>query len=319
MELWQALLLGLLQGVSELFPVSSLAHTIILPALLHWNLNQEANSFLAFVVALHLATAIALLLYFRRQWLDVLRAYAGSFQQRKLVYDDASKFAWLLVAGTIVVGGIGLLLEKRLRSFFEDPSYVWLVALILVLNGVLMLGGDYVRRRAAGLSTAATATHAQARPNMGATSAASLPSAPVQMVQSNASEGKRAEELTFGEGALVGATQTLALFPGISRSGMTIVAGLLAKLSYEEAARFSFMLATPVIGLAALLKVPDLFKPESRAILNLTIPAAVVAGLTAYLSVRFLMRYFETQRLSPFGYYCIAAGALALVLLKLGI
>jgi undecaprenyl-diphosphatase len=276
--LWQALILGVIQGVGELFPVSSLAQTILLPALLGWNIDEKGGDFLAFVVTLHLATAVALLVYFWKDWKTVLLAYAGSLRRRKLVYDAESKFAWLLVAGTLVVGAVGVAFEKRFRSFFDDPRYYWIVAAILILNGLGMLIGDLLKQKAS-------------------------------------VRQKNADQMTFLEGTAVGAAQTLALFPGISRSGVTIVAGLLAGLSYEAASRFAFMLATPVIGLAALLKVPSLLKPEARHELHLAIPASVVAAITAYLSVAFLMRYFKHHRLAPFGYYCILFGAVAMALL----
>ncbi len=307
-QLWQALVLGILQGVSELFPVSSLAHTILIPALLRWNLDERAISFLSFVVALHLATAIALFIFFWSEWRGVMAAYWGSFTRRKLVYDRASKFAWLLVAGTAVVGGVGLIFERQLRSLFEDPAYVWLVAVLLIVNGGVMLLGDVMRRRAEERAVAHPARQG------GTLVAAGLPDHISAAVALSAPRAQ-VEDLSFIEGGLVGATQLLALFPGLSRSGVTIVGGLLAGLTYEEASRFAFMLATPVIGLAALLKVPGLFRPEARGILLVTLPAALAAGVTAYLSVRFLMHYFETRRLAPFAVYCVAFGVLALILL----
>jgi undecaprenyl-diphosphatase len=302
MQLWQALLLGVIQGVSELFPVSSLAQVILVPALLKWDFDPAAQSFLAFVVALHLATAIALLIYFWRDWLIVFRAYLGSFQRQTLVYDEASKFAWLLVAGTLIVGVIGLAFEKRLRQFFENPSYYWIVAVILILNGGVMLLGDYMKRRSETPSFEPDADDSAASPE----SDPAVVSAKVR---------KTAEQLSFIEGALVGGTQALALLPGISRSGVTIVGGLLAGLSYEQASRFSFMLATPVIGLAALKELPKLI--HTPGVLSYTVPSAVLAGITAYLSVRFLMKYFKHNRLAPFGYYCVAFGTLALILLRM--
>jgi undecaprenyl-diphosphatase len=280
MNLWQALILGIIQGVGELFPVSSLAQTILLPALLRWQIDQKGSDFLAFVVALHLATAVALVIYFWKDWLVVCRAFVGGLQRGKPIYDADSKFAWLLIAGTVVVGAIGAAFEKRFRVFFDNPDFYWLVAAILIVNGVFMIVGDLVKRRAK-------------------------------------TQNRRADEMTLIEGAAVGAMQTFALFPGISRSGVTIVGGLLAGLSYEEASRFSFMLATPVIGLAALLKVPSLLKDHNA--LQLAIPSALLAGVTAYLSVAFLMRYFRHNRLSPFGYYCIVFGGIAMgVLLERG-
>jgi undecaprenyl-diphosphatase len=280
MLLWQALILGVIQGIGELFPVSSLAQTILLPALLGWDIDQKGSDFLAFVVALHLATAIALLIYFWKDWRVILLAFIGSARRGKLVYDAASKFAWLLVAGTIVVGAVGFLLERRLRLFFDDPSYYWIVALILIINGILMLVGDHLKRKSA---------------------------------PKDGNARKCAEDLTFPQGAIIGATQTFALIPGISRSGVTIIGGLLAGLDYAEASRFSFMLATPVIGLAALLKLPGLLK--NKGALQLAIPSAVVAGITSYLSVAFLMRYFRHNRLSPFAYYCIISGGISLAIL----
>ncbi len=307
MELWQALVIGALQGVSELFPVSSLAHTILFPYLLKWGIDQEATNFLAFVVALHLATAIALLIYFWQDWRDVIMAFVGSAQRRQLVYDRNSKFAWLLVAGTVVVGLVGLIFEKQLRKFFEDPALVWLVAAFLVVNGGLMLYGEFVRKRLEN-RTAETAMSrgGEVRPFPG-----------YNQLKTDETELKNVEDLSFVEGGLVGAAQTLALIPGISRSGVTILGGLLAGLSHGEAARFSFMLATPVIGLAALLKLPDLLKPEAKEILGMTVLAAILAGITAYLSIRFLMRYFETKSLRPFGFYCIYLGLIVLIIIQI--
>ena len=162
---------------------------------------------------------------------------------------------------------MGLAFEKKFKLFFDDPRYYWMVCLFLILNGGVMFLGDYMKK----LAEKRAATQ----------------------------QRKQAEDLTFPQGAAVGATQTLALFPGISRSGVAIVGGVLAGLTYEEACRFAFMLATPVIAAAGLLKVPALFKPEAQAILHLTIPAAIAAGITAYLSTKFLMKYFETRRLTP--------------------
>lgn len=179
MQLWQALILGVIQGVGESFPVSSLAQTILLPALLRWQINQADSDFLAFVVALHLATAIALVLYFWKDWRIVVMAYLGSLKRGKLIYDSASKFAWLLAAGTVIVGGVGAVFEKKFRQFFDNPDLYWVVAAILVLNGVLMILGDIVKRRAK-------------------------------------SQNRQAVDMTLIEGAAVGAMQTFALFPGIS-------------------------------------------------------------------------------------------------------
>ncbi len=283
LTLLQAVLLGILQGVSELFPVSSLGQIIIFKHLLHWHFNTNNKNFLSFVVALHLATALALVIFFWKEWKKVVRAYLGSLKRGKLVYDQDSKFAWLLVAGTMVVGLVGLAFEKKFKLFF-DPRFYWMVCVFLILNGGIMILGDYMKKLAE--------------------------------KRAEDQQRKHAEDLTFPQGAAVGAAQTLALFPGISRSGVAIVGGVLAGLTYEEACRFAFMLATPVIAAAGLLKVPALLKPEARAILHLTIPAAIAAGITAYLSTKFLMKYFETRRLTPFAIYCVVLGGIALILAR---
>ncbi len=284
LTLFQAIFLGILQGVSELFPISSLGHIIIVKHLLHWHFSTNNKNFLSFVVALHLATAAALVVYFWKQWKTVVLAYLGSVKRRKLVYDQDSKFAWLLVAGTLIVGLAGLAFEKKFKLFFDDSRYYWMVCVFLILNGGVMFLGDYMKK----LAEKRAATQQQ----------------------------KKAEDLTFPQATAVGAAQTLALFPGISRSGVAIVGGVLAGLTYEEACRFAFMLATPVIAAAGLLKVPALLKPEARAILHLTIPAAIAAGITAYLSTKFLMKYFETRRLTPFAIYCVILGTIALILAR---
>jgi undecaprenyl-diphosphatase len=299
MTLWQALFLGALQGISELFPISSLAQTILLPPLLGWEMGKQDNpDFLAFVVALHLATAIALVIFFWKDWKNVLMAFAGSAQKGKLIYDDSSKLAWLLVAGSVFVGFAGLVLEKKLRKLFEEPKYFWVVAAVLVVNGVMMLFADFIKKRA----TKQEDPQNQQGPHT------ADPATDV------ADQRKNARDLTLIEGAAVGATQALALIPGISRSGVTIVAGLFAGLSYKEAGKFSFMLGTVAIGMAAVYKVPSL--RHDPHLLSITIPAAILSGITAYLSTKFLMKYFQHNRLSPFGWFCIVYGIFALVMLR---
>jgi undecaprenyl-diphosphatase len=181
-----------------------------------------------------------------------------------------------------------------LRSLFDQRRYAWIVAVVLVVNGLGMLLADFLKRRASAVDLGPRGDDPAVDP---------------------ATQKRPAEDLTFIEGAAIGATQALALIPGISRSGATIASGLLAGLSYEQASRFSFMLATYVIGLAAILKVPSLLHHEARRILWLTIPSALLAGLTAYLSTRFLMKYFRHHRLAPFAWYCIVFGTYALVML----
>jgi undecaprenyl-diphosphatase len=311
MEMWQALSMGALQGVAELFPISSLAQTILVPDLFGWNLPDE---YLTFVIALHLATAVALVLYFWKDWYRVVMGFLGCFKHGKLVYDKESKFAWLLVSGTVVVGVAGLALNKKIDAFFFAPKHRgihWVVGVILCVNGLVMLFGDFMKR----LSLQHTPEVPLDHPNDLAMHAA-LVGRPVSAAEAGGS-GKytrSAEDLSFTKAALVGAAQTIALLPGISRSGVTIVAGLFAGLTYEESSRFTFMLATPVIGLAALLKLHELFKHHD--ILMMALYSSIVAFITAYLSIRFLMKYFHNNRLSPFGYFCIVFGLFSALYLK---
>jgi len=274
----QAMLLAVLQGVSELFPISSLGHTVLIPALLHWRIDRNDETFLAFVVALHLGTAVALVVFYRRDWAAIVRALVGSVARAKLSADPVERLGWLLVIGTIPVGVLGALFEKSVRGAFGSTT---IVAAFLVANGFVMFLGERMRRTA------------QARA---------------------AGSERPLHELTYGNAATVGLAQGLALLPGISRSGCSIVAGLALDLSHEDAARYSFLLATPVIAAASLLELPKLFSPAARSMLTYSAVGGVLAAVTAYASVAFLTKYFETNDLRPFGWYCIVVGSVALVL-----
>jgi undecaprenyl-diphosphatase len=271
---WQAVLLGLLQGVSELFPVSSLGHSVILPRLLGWDIHQNDPYFIAFLVATHLATAIVLFLFFWRDWVRILKGLGRSLRDRGIAEDDSdAKLAWLLVVGTIPAGILGLLLEHKLRDVFASAKSA---AFFLALNGVLLFGAELLRRRAP------------------------------QTAEDD--DTRIARQVSFRDAFLVGAAQALALIPGFSRSGATIGGGLLVGLSHKDAARFAFLLATPIIGAAAVLKIPDLLGPHGDGVRGQALVAALCAAVTAFLAVRFLMRYFETNTLTPFAAYCATAG-----------
>lgn len=290
MSVAHALILSLLQGAFELFPVSSLGHTVIVPALLGWHEKQTDPSFLAFVVVLHLGTAAALLYFFWRDWLRIVRAVLRSVVARRLSADPDEHLGWLIVAGSIPAGILGLLLKKPLNDLFGQP---WLAALFLALNGFVLIGGERLRRREAAPTLIAVrggAVRADAR------------FTPLARLGLPAALG-------------VGAAQALALLPGFSRSGTSMVGGLLARLNHVDAARLSFMLATPLILAAGLLEAPELFKSDARIGPGLAAMGFVISGCTAYLAVRFLMRYFETERLDVFGYYCLGFGAFALAVL----
>jgi len=279
----QALLLALLQGVSELFPISSLGHTILLPALLQWNnIRRNDPTFLAFVVVLHLGTAIALVLFYRREWSAIAGALFKSLVRGKMGGSRDERIGWLLVVGTIPVGILGFFLEKPVQALFGS---VVPVAIFLMLNALVMFLGEYLRRR----------QHRDGK------------------------SYKRLEELSFAQSVMIGLAQSLALLPGISRSGSSIVAGLLADLDHEDAARYSFLLATPVIAAASLLEIPKLWDPAAHVVAMQAIAGCLLAGIAAYASVAFLTKYFQHNDLQPFGWYCLLAGGICLILALKGV
>jgi undecaprenyl-diphosphatase len=288
MNLGQALFMGLLQGATELFPVSSLGHAVLIPSLLHWSFKQSDPSFLPFLVLLHLGTAGALLFIYRSEWVAIIRGFFIA-AVRGRIETPPERLAMLLMVGTIPAAILGVFLETRIKSLFASP---YVAAGFLVVNGLLMLGFEQLRRRA------------ERR--------AALGSKPrVEQEESFA----EAERISFRAAALVGACQALAFVPGISRSGVTIGGGLLAGLRHQEAARFSFLLATPVILAAGVLEVPQLF--SGGVPVGEYIAGAVLSGAAAYVSARFLLRYFQSGRLDPYGWYCVAAGLASFGLLAL--
>jgi len=282
----QSVILGLLQGVAEPFPVSSLGHGVILPRLAGWHIHQNDKFFLTFLVATHLATAIVLLGFFFSDWVAIARGMGRSLRDREVRSDDHyARLGWLLVVGTIPAGIIGLLLEKPLRSLFASaPS----AAAFLIVNGIVLLAFERLRRRA--------------------------PSQEDHLGQNDAQLAR----LSWRQAVGIGTSQATALIPGISRSGMTMGGGLLAGLSNEHAARYGFLLATPIIGAAALLKLPELLGPEGDGVRGPALVGALCAGLTTFFAVKFLLRFFETNRLTPFGIYCLAAGIVCSLVFALG-
>jgi len=284
----QAIVIGLLQGFTELFPVSSLAHSVLVPELLGWdNLvnGQSANEsfYLAFLVGLHCATAVALLVFYRRDWARVIRGFFSSVRRRR-IDTPSERMAWLLVVGTIPVGIVGLVFEHTLRTIFAKPTAA---AIFLTINGVILLAGERLRRRAEVRKLVDTHEH---------------------HTDADHDVGRDLETLELREGVFIGSTQILALFAGISRSGVTMVGGLLRGLDHEDAARLSFMLATPIIFAAGIYKLPDLMGHNGDHIRGQVLVGSIAAGLASYAAIRFLTKYFETRTLTPFAIYCIVAG-----------
>jgi len=280
----QAILLGLLQGVTELFPVSSLGHTVILPKLLGWNDVVAAQSapesyFLAFLVGLHVATALALLVFFRRTWVDIVRALLSSLARRR-IDTSTERLGWLLVVGSIPAGLTGVLFEHAFRTLFAVPIAA---SIFLFVNGLILGAAEVVRRRAEVRTVAVQ--HGL-----------------------NDESGRRLDTLEFREASVVGLAQTFALLAGISRSGITMAVGLVRGLDHEDAARFSFLLATPIILGAGIYKLPDLLGPTGQGVLGPVLVGSVAAFVAALVSVRFLSRFFTTRTLTPFAIYCLVAG-----------
>ena len=283
--------MGLLQGVTELFPVSSLGHAVLFPDLFGWTELARAQAepesyFLAFLVALHVGTAIGLIAYYWSTWFELLQGLIQQLSRRDVSFvarlnpttpgtSHHYRLLFLLVAGTIPVGIVGVAFEHRVRTIFSVPKYA---ALFLTINGVVMLAGEVLRRRA-----------------------------------SRREEHHELSDLSIPSATIIGSSQIAALFAGISRSGIAMVASLLRGMSHRDAAEFSFLLATPVILAAGVYKLPDFFGPLGDGIRAQAIVSAIVSGIAAYFSVKFLSRWFTAHTLWPFGIYCIVAGAYFLV------
>lgn len=285
MSFIQALILALLQGATELFPVSSLGHAVILPSLLHWSYRQSDPAFLPFLTLLHLGTATALLILFWRTWWQVATGFVRVAMSGRIQAPE-ERLAMLLIAGTIPTGAIGVFFKDRLTLLFAAPR---VAAALLIVNGAILFAAELLRRR----------RERELR---------------VEDREQQEAAFADMQRLSYRAALLIGLCQSLALLPGISRSGATLAGGLLSGLRHQEAARFSFLLATPIIAAAGLVEVPLLFSPGVP--LGEYLIAAVAAGVAAYVSARFLVRYFRTGRLDPYAAYCVVVGVGSLVLLR---
>jgi undecaprenyl-diphosphatase len=349
----EALVVGFIQGVTELFPVSSLGHNVLIPALVggSWaadlNVSAPESPYLAFIVGLHVATAIGILIYFWRDWVRIIIGFLTSLRDRDVQTTD-QKLAWMLIIATIPVGLTGVLFEHEFRVLFGVPIRA---AIFLIVNGVILFAGERFRTRrsrqadaeleqqraaailqreptpperervASGTGNPTPPTPAVAGAAAGA--GGSPPGAPAGHQAKRQDEINRAiaadERLTgrsYLEALLIGAAQILALLAGISRDGVTMVAGMFGGLSREDAARFAFLLATPVIFAAGALKIGDLIH-YGHGIYGPIIAGSIVSGVGAYLSVRFLVRYFRTRTLTPFAIYCVVFGLASVLYLQL--
>ena len=304
----EAIVIGLLQGVTELFPVSSLGHSILLPAIIggRWardlDMSADQSPYLAFVVAVHVATAAALVWFFRADWARIIRGLFTSVRNRAITTPD-ERLAWLLIAATVPVGLAGLALEHTVRTALGRPLPA---AVFLILNGIVLATVERLRSRQRAVPHLVDAGPHPA--GTGGVYTSTAAGSGVSAGHGDVESDRRIARQPWGQALLIGSAQILALLPGISRSGVTMGTGLLRGLTHEDAARFAFLLATPVIAAAGVLKLPELAGPEGRGILGPVLAGSVVAGLAAYVSLRFLTKYFETRTLTPFAIYCVVAG-----------
>jgi undecaprenyl-diphosphatase len=314
---FQAVVIGLLQGVTELFPVSSLGHSVLVPAFIGggWEplvtqsatSSSESSPYLAFIVALHVATAAALLIFFRADWARVIRGFLRTIRpsiaaRRIVTRDGDERLAWLLIIATVPVGITGLALEHTFRTLFAKPLAA---AIFLTVNGLILFAGERLRR----IAPADEDDHADARQPIAVARHSALEPATLSPRRTT----RRLATLHYREAAVIGFFQTFALLAGISRSGISMVGGLARGLSHRDAARFSFLLATPVILAAGVLKLPSLAGPAGAGIHGQVLVGSVVAGLASYVSVRWLTRYFETRTLTPFAIYSLVAGVVCII------
>jgi undecaprenyl-diphosphatase len=318
----EASVVGLIQGVTELFPVSSLGHNVLIPALLggSWatdlNVASPESPYLAFIVGLHVATAIALLIYFWRDWIRIIKGFFTSIRKRRAETAD-EKMAWMIILATIPVGLVGLVFEHQFRVLFGKPIRA---AIFLVVNGVILYAGEKFRTRAslrADEEVARARERAESQAERGAATHASGQRAVRQLEVARGVEAdQRLTAAGYLQALVIGSAQILALLAGISRDGVAMVAGMFSGLSREDAARFAFLLATPVILAAGVLKVPDLTGHLGNGIHGQILVGSVLSGIGAYVSVRFLVKYFQTRTLTPFAIYCVLFGTASIIYLS---
>ncbi len=286
---FQAIVLGVLQGITELFPISSLGHTVLFPTLFGWNQlvhaqSQKESFWLAFVVLLHVGSAIGLLIYYRRDWVQIIAAFFRTLPKRR-ADTSTERLAWLIVIASIPAGVIGLVFEKELRTLTAKPE---VAAIFLMVNGLVLFAAERFRKRAVVRELA-------------------------QREGAKADGGRELDTFEYREALVVGVAQSTALVAGISRDGVTMGTGLARGLDHSDSARFAFLLATPIILAAGIFKLPDLLGHLGDGIRGQAVVAMVVAAITAVFTVAFLVKYFKTRTLVPFGVYCLLFGFAMLI------
>ena len=317
----EAVTVGLIQGVTELFPISSLGHNVLIPAMMggQWakDLNVSSSTYLAFVVGLHVATATGITIYFWRDWVRIIGGFFSSLRKMDIKTTE-EKLAWMIIVATLPVGMTGVLFEHTFRVLFGVPSRA---AIFLIANGVILFVGERFRTRRSRLADEEGARDRDREEALvGAARVAGAHSSGQRALRQHEYESalradRRLTSLSFVQALIIGSAQVLALLAGISRDGVTMVAGMFRGLSREDAARFAFLLATPVILAAGVLKAGNLL--SATGILPQILAGCVVAGIAAYVSVRFLMKYFQTRTLNPFAIYCVAFGIISLAVISI--
>lgn len=335
----EAAVVGFIQGVTELFPASSLGHNVLIPALIggSWGANLNvgaANSpYLAFIVGLHVATAIGIGIYFWRDWVRIITGFFTSIRDRDIRTAD-QKLAWMLIVATFPVGLAGLIFDHEFKRLFAKPV---LAAVFLVINGIILYAGERFRtrrsrqadldieRQRAEQATDRLRERQQVRAGepapvgvrvrTGSAHASGQRAARMAEAELAVQSDERIAQYDFVQAILIGAAQILALLAGISRDGVTMVAGMFRGLSREDAARFAFLLSAPVILAAGVLKLGDLVT-YGKGMYGPILLGSILSGVAAYVSVRFLVRYFRTRTLTPFAVYCVLFGGFCIVYLQ---
>ena len=319
----EAIIVGLIQGTTELFPVSSLGHNVLIPAIVGGSWGQDLDvskaesPYLAFIVGLHVATAIGITAYFWRDWVRIIGGFFSSIARREVKTTD-QKLAWMIVLATIPVGLVGLKFEHTFRVIFAVPTRA---ALFLVLNGIILFAGERFRTRKSKQADEQVLREREEEPalvgaaRVGGAHSSGQRALRQQEIATAVQADRRLTSFSYLQAILIGSAQILALLAGISRDGVTMVAGMFRGLSREDAARFAFLLATPVILAAGVLKIPDLLGPLGNGVRPQILVGSIVSGIAAYLSVRFLMKYFQTRTLTPFAVYCLVFGVASFVYL----